>query len=332
MNLHDIVKRKDAALIVDAGSVEPAHQSGPDGYVGARVGPGTRLRLVGVPGFASLRLGAPLGWEVIAGAADISVGSDAIVVESKDGALIRSGSYSESRSHILPFAVGNGLEVGPGRNPHVKPSGATRVRYLEDVGRDEWLARYHLEPSAENDAIWKNYLVGDAQTLEEVEHGSLDFIYSSHVFEHLMKPLGVLESWSRRLKPGGSVLAVVPDCRYCFDLRQNPSTLAEFDREYADRQWAPGRDKYEKWCSGTMIGTDPDSYIRRGYPIHFHYYTPSVFGQLAAKAMERGLFAHVGIWSEPNRKDFAFRLIKPGRAEPREGARPGGIERQGSYS
>jgi SAM-dependent methyltransferase len=310
VNLHDIVKRKDPLMVVDAGSVEPAARSGDDGYVGAKVAPGTRLRFVDVPHYSALRLGAPLGWRVIEGDAIIEIGHDEIVVESQGGALIRSGGFWNSRSHILPFAVGDGLEVGPGRDPQVAPSATTRVRYLENVEKEEWLARYHLQPSSETDAIWGNYLVGDAQTLEGVEPDSLDFIYSSHVFEHLMNPLGVLTGWSRRLKRGGSVLAVVPDCRYCFDLRQEPSTLIEFDREFAESRWAPGREKYEKWCTGTMIGGDPDSFIRRNYPIHFHYYTPRIFGQMAGKTIELGLFSHFSLWGEPNAKDFAIRLEK----------------------
>lgn len=310
MNLHDIVKRKDPIMLVESGTVEPAHRSGPDGFVGARVGPGTRVRFVEVESYSALRLGAKLGWQVIEGEAAIEAGRDEIVIESENGAVIRSGGFWNSRAQILPFVVGDGIEVGPGSAPHVKPTESIRVRYLENAEKEEWLARYRLEPSPETDAIWENYLVGDAQTLEEVEPNSLDFIYSSHVFEHLMNPLGVLARWSSRLKPGGSALAVVPDCRYCFDLRQEPSTIEEFTREMADEQWAPTRAKYEKWCIGTMHGADPEGYIQRHYPIHFHYYTPKVFGQLAGLAIEQGYFSHFGIWGEPNAKDFAIRLMK----------------------
>ncbi len=310
MNLHDIVKRKDKIMVVEAGSVEPAQRSGAEGYLGARVGPQTLVRFVDVRRYTALKLGAPLGWRVIEGDADIQVGPEEIVVRSDGGAVIRSGGPWKPRSWILPYAVGEGLEVGPGQNPQVKPSAKTRVRYLEDVGKDEWLARYHLQASPEIDTLWENYVVGDAQTLDSVNETSLDFIYSSHVFEHLMNPLGVLSSWSTRLKREGSVLAVVPDCRYCFDLRQEPSTLDEIEREFAESKWSPGRDKYEKWCAGTAVGTDPESLIRRHYPIHLHYYTPSVFGQLAGKAVELGLFTHFAMWAEPNAKDFAIRLVK----------------------
>ncbi|MGD3980084.1 hypothetical protein QT627_22495, partial [Xanthomonas citri pv. citri] len=89
---------------------------------------------------------------MIEGDAEISVGQDFIAVESDVGALIRSSGFFESRFKILPLAIGDGVEIGPGRNPHVKPSEATRVRYVENVDQAEWLARYHIEPSHESDA------------------------------------------------------------------------------------------------------------------------------------------------------------------------------------
>ena len=310
MNFHDIVKRRDRSLIVEQGSVEPAHRAGVDGFIGGKLAPNTRLKLVDVPRFTALRLGAPLGWEVIEGEAQIEVGENEIVASTEKGATIRSGNFWYSREPVLPFAVGDGIEVGPGDNPNIKPSDKVRVRYLEDVDKDAWLARYHLSPGKESDELWQNYLVGDARDLDVAEDASLDFIYSSHVFEHLMNPLGTLANWSRKLKPGGSVLAIVPDCRYCFDLRQEPSSLEEIEREFDENQWDPTPAKYEKWCSGTEVNADPDTLFRRNYSIHFHYYTPEVFAHLAQKAIHLGLFSSVQLWTDPNAKDFAVRLCR----------------------
>jgi len=268
MNLHDIVKRGDRMLVVDRGSVQPAHRAGADGFLGARLEPQTQFRLVDVQRCSSLRHDAPLGWDVLEGDAEIEMDSREIRVKSASGALIRSSKWWSSREHLLPFASGEGLEVGPGQNPHIQPSATTHIRYLEDVGKDEWMARYHIEPSPESEAMWRHYIVGDAQTLDGIADALLDFIYSSHVFEHLMNPLGVLARWSARLKPGGSALAVIPDCRYCFDLQQEPSTLQEFLREFSEERWTPGRDKYEKWSSGTAAGSNPDKLMDRRYPIH----------------------------------------------------------------
>ena len=44
-----------------------------------------------------------------------------------------------------------------------------------------------------------------------VEDGSLGFIFSSHVFEHLANPLGHLEHWYAKLRHGGLIVGIVPD-------------------------------------------------------------------------------------------------------------------------
>lgn len=308
MNLHDIVKRRDRNLVVEKGSVEPAYKAGAEGFIGGKLAPNTRLRILNVPKLTSLRLGSPLGWQVIEGEARIEVGKDEIVASTETGATIRSGNFWTSRGELLPFAIGTGIEVGPGNNPHVKPSDTVDVRYLEDVDKDAWLARYHLPQGKESDELWNNYLVGDARDLDVAADASLDFIYSSHVFEHLMNPLGTLANWSRKLKPGGSVLAIVPDSRYCFDLRQQPSSLAEIEHEFTEAQWSPTRAKYQKWCAETEVNGDPDILFSRNYSIHFHYYTPEVFAQLAHKAVDLGLFESFELFTDPNAKDFGVRL------------------------
>lgn len=308
MNLHDIAKRKDRCLVVESGSIEPAQRGGADGFLGARLAPGSRIRLAGARQFTALKSDAKLNWSVLEGRAEFRLCEDDVLIDSADGAVIRSGACVESRRKLTPFLRGSGLEVGPGANPHVRPAEDLQVRYLEDVDKDEWLKRYHREPSADADRIWQDYLVGDAHHLDVCEGSSLDFIYSSHVFEHLMNPLGVLRNWSAKLRPGGSVLAVIPDARFCFDLRQAPSEPMEFDSEFRENRWTPGHEKYVKWCEGTAPHATPENLIARGYPIHVHYYTPAVFAGLAGRTVEHGWFAEFSLWTSVNHKDFAVRL------------------------
>jgi SAM-dependent methyltransferase len=202
----------------------------------------------------------------------------------------------ESRTRILRVVKGAGVEVGPGLNPHILPSENVSVRYVESAGADEWMRNYKKTdaPSiAEQQDLWSRYMVGDAQTLSTVADGSLDFIYSSHVFEHLMNPLGVLENWRRKLTPTGIVLGVVPDCRYIFDLRQPPSTTKDWLRQHAEGEWSIGRAQYEKWCQFTAPYNTPEDLVARNYSIHVHYYTPKSFAQLCALSIERGLFEGV---------------------------------------
>lgn len=52
---------------------------------------------------------------------------------------------------------------------------------------------------------------GDAQFMETVADDSFDFVNSSHCLEHLRDPAEGLRNWLRIVKPGGYIVALVPD-------------------------------------------------------------------------------------------------------------------------
>ena len=52
---------------------------------------------------------------------------------------------------------------------------------------------------------------GDAQFMKDVPDSTFDFVHSSHCLEHLNDPCEGLHNWLRILKPGGYIVALVPD-------------------------------------------------------------------------------------------------------------------------
>ena len=231
-----------------------------------------------------------------------------IINSSKKPVYLKSGPVFDPRAAALAYLRGTGVEVGPGSNPFVKPGPNVDVHYLEALPIDEWLRNYgkHIEVTPEKQELWSRYIIGDAQRIESCAAASLDFIFSNHVFEHLMNPLGVLENWSKKLKNTGVVVGVVPDLRYCFDLRQPISTAIDWLSEYESGIWSLTPEKYEKWCRYTAPYNTPEDLALRNYSIHAHYYTPSGFRQLAKIAIERGYFSHIFLNTSPNNKDFGW--------------------------
>ena len=227
--------------------------------------------------------------------------------------VVDAGARYESRSKILHLIKGNGVEIGPGLNPHVLPSPNVSVRYVESASAEEWIRNYKktdIPSIAEQRNLWSQYIVGDAQMLSTIPDCSLDFIYSSHVFEHLMNPLGVLENWHRKLTPSGMILGVVPDCRYIFDLRQPPSTEQDWLKQRASSTWKVGRQQYERWCRFTAPYHTPEDLIARNYSIHVHFYTPESFAKLCRLVALQGLFKAVHLETAPNHRDFGFVLSR----------------------
>lgn len=73
--------------------------------------------------------------------------------------------------------------------------------------------------------------IGEASNLAGIADASYDVVLSSHCLEHSANPLMALCEWTRVLRPGGTLVVIVPDPRFTFD-RRRPVT--SFDHLLAD--------------------------------------------------------------------------------------------------
>jgi SAM-dependent methyltransferase len=83
---------------------------------------------------------------------------------------------------------------------------------------------------------------GDAQKLIGVPDGYLDFVYSSHCLEHMNDPDAALSSWLRVLRPGGHLVAIIPD----EDMYEQGHWPSKFNTDhkftftiYKGKSWSP---------------------------------------------------------------------------------------------
>lgn len=210
------------------------------------------------------------------------------------------------RSSLIGLCKGDGLELGPGPKPQVLPSDAVRVRYVEQKSPEEWASLYgdHYDIAADT-TLWEHYVVGEAHDLP-VEDSSLDFIFSSHVFEHLANPLGHLEIWRRKLKPGGRIVAVVPDLAGSKDQAAPLSTLAEVVREYRSGEFSPGIEHYRRFVACRQSKDDPQKLRDQKRSIHVHFYTNTNMATLLEHAVHQLGYSHYSIRHTPNNKEFHF--------------------------
>lgn len=132
------------------------------------------------------------------------------------------------RLHDSRFAtryfVGDGIDIGAGPDA---------------------LGRYtDLFPLMRNCRAW-DVKDGDAQCLETIEDGSLDFAHSSHCLEHLHNPYEAMHHWLRTLKPGGHLVVLIPD-EDLYEQGVFPSTFN------SDHKWTFTIHKRASW-SGKSI-------------------------------------------------------------------------------
>ena len=128
------------------------------------------------------------------------------------------------RRGLTRHLVGSGIEVGPGHVPLVESNRWLEVRYLDrwDPGRNA-----ELFPELEGETFPKPDLVVDLnrEAMGPVGSESEDFIVSSHVLEHLANPLRAIDDFHRVLRPGGTLLILLPDRRRTFDEDRLPTAL-----------------------------------------------------------------------------------------------------------
>jgi SAM-dependent methyltransferase len=206
-----------------------------------------------------------------------------------------------NRPAFYELAKGNGLEIGPGPKPRIVDSQVTSVRYLEMLTQEEWARDDVKNKFGTSEADWSRYIIGTASSIP-VDDASLDFIFSSHVFEHLANPLGHLVHWRSKLKDGGVVLGIVPDMLGCKDYTARTSTLDELVGERKQGIWTPQSHHYERFSEYRGVP------LRTEGSIHVHFYTssnmPSILEHAASFLGYRGYdFVH-----ERNHKDFHFVL------------------------
>jgi predicted SAM-dependent methyltransferase len=132
---------------------------------------------------------------------------------------------------------GFGLEIGPSFQPVFPKREGYRVETLDYASAEELRAKYASLP-VDCDRIEEVDFVSDGRLIDEVipHRERYDFIFSSHVIEHVTDFVGYLTSCEKLLKPGGVVALAVPDKRYTFDVLQPVTTTGRVLEAHARGQ------------------------------------------------------------------------------------------------
>jgi SAM-dependent methyltransferase len=228
---------------------------------------------------------------------------------NKNEIILTSGPLGDIRKFLTPLIHGTGIEVGPGLKPQILPSRTVDVRYVEHVHPLDWHKQYgKTPPQLPEESLLERYVESSATQLEFVENNSLDFIYSSHVFEHLPNPFKVLKKWHSKLKHGGWILAVIPDPRYTFDYRQPLTSKFDALKEESDDADSIPFEKYERWSKFTAPHQTAAEFMKRKYPIHVNFFTPESLSISLDDLIAKEFFEKIFIYTVPNGKDYALVL------------------------
>jgi SAM-dependent methyltransferase len=98
------------------------------------------------------------------------------------------------------YCVGNGIEVGAGRNPYCPKD---RTTFLD-------------RNTGNRDATEDADIIADAWSIPRPDE-SFDFLLSSHVLEHMPNTIQTLNEWIRVLRPGGHMVTILPHAERTID-------------------------------------------------------------------------------------------------------------------
>jgi SAM-dependent methyltransferase len=214
------------------------------------------------------------------------------------------------RSVLYSRCVGTGVEIGPGPKPQIRPSARTAVKYVEQATPDQWQKLYGMDSKvAVDESLWDHYVVGNADKIP-ANPESLDFIFSSHVVEHLANPLGHMKYWNTLLKPGGIVAAIIPDREGCKDFVFPASSLEELVNEYQQGGMEVQLCHYQRWAKHRAPAASAESILTSGRSIHAHFYTPQSMNYILSAMYKQIGFRKFRVISNPNHKDFFVLLTK----------------------
>lgn len=130
-------------------------------------------------------------------------------------------------------SAGFGLEVGPSYNPFL-PKRRFNVETIDHADAATLREKYRDNASKIEEVDY----VSDGRSLLEIigKPGRYDFIFASHVIEHVTDIVRFIQDCETLLKPEGRLVLAVPDKRYCFDAFRPISTVGQALQAYAERR------------------------------------------------------------------------------------------------
>lgn len=146
---------------------------------------------------------------------------------------------------VARFNLGaaTGVELGPFDRPVFSRSAFPGVLYadVKDTAELRRLAATRPQRNPDN-VVPVDFVLLDRPLDAVIPHGSMDFVFCSHVLEHVPDLIGMLQSVGRVLRPGGLFLIAYPDRRFTFDIDRPRTTVDQLRDRHARRITRPDPD------------------------------------------------------------------------------------------
>lgn len=162
-----------------------------------------------------------------------------------------------------------GIEIGPWNQPIAPKRQGYNCLVLDVFDTETLIARAKTDRLTRDgvDNIEAVDLLGSSSEIDEIVErkglsGQLDYIVSSHNFEHLPNPVKFLQGCEKILKPGGMLSMALPDHRACFDYFRPRTTLATWLEAYFTGRKVPSLSQFfDHQASYSLYHLDQDTSV-----------------------------------------------------------------------
>lgn len=191
-------------------------------------------------------------------------------------------TVGEARELAASQLHGRGLEVGAGASPFPVPL-ACDVEYADAYGYED-LLRNRYAGQDEHDIVVPAHKA-DLDDLRSIPDEAYDFVVACHVIEHTRNPIGAIKAAYTKLKPGGSLVLVIPDMTLTFDRNRAVTPLEHLILDYRDPSLERDAEHYRDFYRNAIGFCDDRENFEaiwtkkrdEAYSIHFHTWTYESF-------------------------------------------------------
>jgi SAM-dependent methyltransferase len=133
-----------------------------------------------------------------------------------------------------------GVEFGPYDRPFIRRDMCADVSYADVFSTKELRLRARANPLRdEKEVVFVDYVTLNDTINELVSPESLDFVFCSHMLEHVPDMISQLQQIHQCLKVGGELLIAYPDRRYTFDIDRNATTFESLAFRHKNKHKKP---------------------------------------------------------------------------------------------
>lgn len=120
----------------------------------------------------------------------------------------------------------SGLEIGPYDRPYFPRNEYSKIKYADVFTTEELMRHASANPKRDPEKVEAvDYVIAENLLSEVAEANAFDFVYCSHVLEHVPDLIKTLQDIETILKPGGRLLCAYPDREYTFDIDRDATNF-----------------------------------------------------------------------------------------------------------